>query len=323
MDPVVREAVDGLPASMRRIAGYHFGWWDTSGAPIRAELGKSVRPALVLCAARAVGGDASLAVPAAAAVELVHNCSLLHDDVMDGAPTWRHRPTVWTAFGVPEAVLTGDALLASAFRVLAEGPAPFSVTAVVELATACQRLCEGQSEDVSFERQVEVSLDQARRTAVGKTASLIGSACALGGVFAGADHTRVESLRRFGEHIGLAYQLLDDLLGIWGDPEATGKPAGADLTGRKKSLPVVAALCSDTDAGRQLAKLYRHGDPRDAAATARMAGLIEEAGGRAWALGRADAELAAADAWLDELSGDPNGIAELRTLADLITYRDR
>ncbi|WP_204041803.1 polyprenyl synthetase family protein, partial [Acrocarpospora phusangensis] len=244
--PALGPAVDRLPPFMRHITGYHLGWWDAHGVPAEAGGGKAVRPTLTLLAAEAVNGDAEVAVPAAVAVELVHNWSLLHDDVMDGDATRRHRPTAWSAFGVSQAILAGDSVLALAFDVLATSGHPLAHEAVSELNTAVQELLGGQSSDVEFEGRAEVELPECLAMASGKTGALIACACALGGLFGGGTAAQIEHLRAFGDRLGLAFQLADDLLGIWGDPKVTGKPVHSDLANRKKSLPVVSALSSGT-----------------------------------------------------------------------------
>jgi geranylgeranyl diphosphate synthase type I len=158
--------------------------------------------------------------------------------------------------------------------------------------------------------------------AAGKTAALIGCSCALGALFGGGDDARVRGLRAFGEHVGLAYQHVDDLLGIWGDARLTGKPAYSDLRNRKKSLPVVYALASGTSAGQALATLYRRpGEPTESDLR-RMALLVEAAGGRAWCQAEADRLL---DQALTELLSVDQGPAatELEALAHLLTRLDR
>ncbi|MFC4531206.1 polyprenyl synthetase family protein [Sphaerisporangium dianthi] len=259
--PPLRAAVETLPASMRRIAAYHFGWQDESGRPASGNAGKAVRPALVLLAAEAAGGSAAAAVPAAVAVELVHNFSLLHDDVMDGDATRRHRPTAWSVFGVSGAILAGDALLTLAFEVLRSGGHPAADEAARVLGAAVLDLVEGQSADTSFETRDEVGLAECVSMAEGKTAALLAASCALGALSGDGGPEVIESLRAFGSRLGLAFQMVDDLLGIWGDPAVTGKPVFSDLRSRKKSLPVVAALTSGTPAGTELAAFYRHGQP--------------------------------------------------------------
>ncbi|GAB2958997.1 dimethylallyltransferase [Amycolatopsis acidiphila] len=294
---------------MRPVAAHHFGWTDGGGS------GKAMRPALVLLAAQAVGAPAERALPAAAAVELVHDFSLVHDDVMDGDATRRHRATVWKEFGTSTAILAGDALLALATRLLAERPDELRA-----LLTAVLDLIEGQSADLAFERRETVGADECRAMAAGKTGALLGCACALGALAGGGSPAQVARLRAFGKEVGLAFQFADDLLGIWGEPAVTGKPVYSDLRNRKKSLPVVAALASDTGEGRELAALYRKPGTLSAPELARAAELVERAGGRAWSRAPADELLARARTQLRALEPKPR--AELEALAQLITRRD-
>ncbi|MBB4685680.1 family 2 encapsulin nanocompartment cargo protein polyprenyl transferase [Amycolatopsis jiangsuensis] len=315
-EPAMRAAVDRLPVSMRRIAGYHFGWWDSRGEPVAGSAGKALRPALVLLCAEAAGGDPADAISAAVAVELVHNFSLLHDDVMDGDETRRHRPTAWTVFGTGPAVLAGDALLTLAFDVLSpDGPAAARL-----LSTAVLDLLHGQNEDLAFEQRTEVGTEECVRMAQGKTAALLSVACTLGVLVVGGHGEHTERFGRFGRSLGLAFQHVDDLLGIWGDPAVTGKPVYSDLRSRKKSLPVVAALTSGTAAGRELAALYR--EPLPDRELARAASLVDRAGGRSWSRAQADGLLADALTALTAAGPAPRPTAELTALARLITRRD-
>jgi geranylgeranyl diphosphate synthase type I len=166
-----------------------------------------------------------------------------------------------------------------------------------------------------------VSLSECMTMVAGKTASLFGCSCALGALLAGADDTRVDALRDFGLELGVAFQLVDDMLGIWGDPEVTGKPVGADLARRKKTLPVVAALISDTAAGRELLALYHGNGSLDDGQVARATRLVEEAGARQWAREEIAARLAKAAAYLDTAGCEPIAHAELLALAGLVAQR--
>lgn len=311
VDPALRATADRLPEVMRRVAGYHFGWWDAQGVPSSADGGKALRPALVLLCAEAAGGDPADAVPAAVAVELVHNFSLLHDDIMDGDTTRRHRPTAWTVFGTGPAVLAGDALLSLAFEELTPDGAKVLSTGVLELL-------EGQAADLDFEQRDDVTPPECVRMATGKTAALIGAACELG---AGHGTRPPERFGAFGRAVGLAFQHVDDLLGIWGDPEETGKPVYSDLQNRKKSLPVVTALSSGTEAGAELASLYDGTDPLDDAELTRAASLVESAGGRQWSQAQASALVAKGLRELASVNPVPRPAAELAALARLITTR--
>ncbi|WP_367128901.1 family 2 encapsulin nanocompartment cargo protein polyprenyl transferase [Saccharothrix sp. HUAS TT1] len=319
VDPALRAAVDRLPESMRAIVGYHFGWWDERGEPIGADAGKAIRPALVMLGAQAVGGSVDAALPAAVAVEMVHNFSLLHDDVMDGDTTRRHRRTAWHVFGVNPAILAGDSLLTSAVDVLAGSGHPQAQQAIRVLSAAVQQLLDGQSADLAFEERADVGLAECVRMAERKTGSLLGASCALGALFGGGLPEQVEHLRSFGERVGLAFQFVDDLLGIWGDPEVTGKPVYSDLVNRKKSLPVVAALTSGTRAGRELDAMYHSDRPLD---PARAAELIETSGARVWAQGRADDLLARARQHLKAARPADRAARELEAVARLATRRD-
>ncbi|MBB2913293.1 geranylgeranyl diphosphate synthase type I [Streptosporangium becharense] len=322
VEAVLRPAAETLPASMRRIAGYHFGWWDEHGRPITAAGGKAIRPALVLLSAEAVGAAAGTALRPAAAVELAHEFSLLHDDVMDGDRTRRHRPAAWTVFGVSPAILAGDALLTLAFDVLTAGDRAAAEAAKI-FSAAVQQLLDGQSADLAFEERDDVDPVECLAMAAGKTGALLGCACALGALAGGGSPEQIDRLAAFGRDLGLAFQLVDDLLGIWGDPETTGKPVHSDLRSRKKSLPVVAALASGTPAGDELAVLYRGEAPLAEADLARVAELVEAAGGRAWSQAKADEMLAQATCHLRSADPCPRPAAELDALARLVTRRDR
>jgi geranylgeranyl diphosphate synthase, type I len=322
VDPALRAAVDTLPASMRRIVAYHFGWWDEHGRPVGGDGGKAIRAALALLAAEAVGGGAAEAVPAAAAVELVHNHSLVHDDILDGDLTRRHRPTAWSVFGVNAAILAGDALLTLAFDVLARSDHPAAQQGMQMLSAAVLYLVDGQSADLAFEERADIDLSECLCMTKAKTAALMGGACALGALFGGGRPEQVEHLRGFGEHVGLAFQHVDDLLGIWGDPAVTGKPVYSDLYSRKKSLPVVAALTSDTAAGRELAEIYHRDQPLSGTDVVYVAVLIEKAGGRAWSHAQIDELLSRALRHLRSADPVAKAVDELGALARLATRRD-
>ncbi|MFE3097941.1 family 2 encapsulin nanocompartment cargo protein polyprenyl transferase [Streptomyces sp. NPDC059248] len=323
VDPRLRAALGSLPGAVRRVALYHFGWENADGSPSAGSAGKAIRPALVLAATDAFGGDPAAAAAAAAAVELVHNFSLLHDDVIDEDPTRRHRPTAWTVFGTPDAIVVGDALLALAYRLLAEDGHPAAPAAAERIANCVIELCAGQQADCAFEERApeEVSLEECLTMATAKTGALLGCACAVGALYAGAGPDETAALDSFGREAGLAFQLIDDLIGIWGDPGRTGKPAGADLAAHKKSLPVVAALGSGTPAAAELARLYRgHMSP---AAVALAADAVDRAGGRDWAQLQASERMARAVYELSRAVPDLAAAGDLLALAEFVTRRSR
>ncbi|MET9882564.1 family 2 encapsulin nanocompartment cargo protein polyprenyl transferase [Streptomyces sp. NPDC006430] len=324
VDPELRRTVESLPGSMRRVAMYHFGWEHADGTPAAGNAGKAIRPALVLAAAQALqgpAGSAEGAVRAAAAVELTHNFTLLHDDVIDKDARRRGRPTAWTVFGVPDAIITGDAMMALALRLLAQDPHPASAAASARLATCVVELCAGQQADCAFEQRPNVSLDECLTMATAKTGALLGCACALGALYAGAGPEEVDAMDAFGREAGLAFQLIDDLIGIWGDPGHTGKPAGADLLARKKSLPVVAALTSGTAAGEELATLYA--GPMTGDDVLRAADAVDRAGGRDWAQAHAADRMGRAVQQLSRAVPDLAAAGGLLALAEFVTRRTR
>ncbi|MDT0387525.1 polyprenyl synthetase family protein [Streptomyces dubilierae] len=324
LNPALRSAVAALPAAESRVARYHRGWCEADGTPVEAaaRTGKTVRPALSLLSAAAVGGSPDLAVPGAVAVELVHDFTLLHDDVIDGDALRRHRPAAWSVFGTPAAVLTGDALLVSALRALADVPPQRAAEAVQELVTTLLELVEGQSRDVAFEKAPEVTVAQYLAMAEGKTGSLIGCSCALGGILAGADSERVRGLREFGRRLGVAFQCADDVLGIWGRTARSGKPVGSDLAARKKSLPVVAALAGEGAAAERLRALYAAAHPLDERDVALARSLVEEAGGREAAEQEARRQVSAALRALSWARPTPDTYRQLQDIAWAMTHRE-
>ncbi|GAB7145867.1 family 2 encapsulin nanocompartment cargo protein polyprenyl transferase [Mycobacterium riyadhense] len=312
---MLRSVMDTLPAEVRQVAGFHLGWWDRDGSTDSRGGGKAVRPALTFACARAAGGSLEAAIPAATAVELVHNFSLLHDDIMDGDMTRRHRSTAWAAFGMPRALLTGDALCVLAVDLINNGAAGEALRATL------LEMCAGQSDDLAFEDRTEVTLPQCIRMAEKKTGTLFGLACELGALSAAADIQIAGLYRKFGRQLGIAFQLIDDVLGIWGQESVTGKPAYSDLKARKKSLTVVAALSSGTAAGHELAALYRSSAALCQRELERAADLVDEAGGRAWAEAEAARYLANARELLAAAEPERTGAVELQALAEVVTAR--
>ena len=234
--------LDGPPhGAMADMVYYHLGW--TEGET----RGKRLRPLLTLLVCDAAGGAWRSALPAAVSVELIHNFSLIHDDIEDGSETRRGRPTLWKEWGLPQALNTGDALLilshAAGQRLLDRAVKATTTLEVLQaLDAACLRLTIGQHLDLAFEDQAEVSEEAYLTMIGGKTSSLLATATAVGAQIAEADPSRVQMYREFGHHLGMAFQIQDDVLGIWGEPSKTGKPTGDDLRARKKTLPVIHGI---------------------------------------------------------------------------------
>ncbi len=327
--PVLRAAVDRLAPPMDTVAAYHFGWIDAQGNPAAGDGGKAVRPALALISAEAAGAAPEVGVPGAVAVELVHNFSLLHDDLMDGDEQRRHRDTVWKVHGPAQAILVGDALFALANEILLEHGTADAGRATRRLTVATRKLIDGQAQDISFEHRERVTVAECLEMEGNKTGALLACASSIGAVLGGADDATADALESYGYHLGLAFQAIDDLLGIWGEPSVTGKQTWSDLRQRKKSLPVVAALAAEGPAARRLGELLAAdaknpeiGEFSEEEFAARAA-LIEEAGGREWTSQEARRQHATALAALDGVAMPEETRRNLLALADFVVVRTR
>ncbi|WP_432176469.1 polyprenyl synthetase family protein [Streptomyces sp. Tue6028] len=323
--PALAQAVGSLHPWVAEMAGYALGHCEVGGAPATGAQGKGVRQALALLGAEAAGGPAEAGVPGAVAVELVHTFSLLHDDIMDGDALRRGRPAVWKAYGTGPAVLAGDALFALAVETLAAAPAGVrTARAVRQLTTALGDLVRGQADDLLFAGRPwtgpgAVGVAEYEGMAEGKTGALLGAALALGAQLAGAPGEMALVLDRAGRHLGLAFQIADDLLGIWGDPAVTGKPVRGDLRQGKKTFPVLAAL--KAPGGAALAQLLASQPALDEAGVRRAAALVERAGGRAAAEREARRHLASAEELLAGASLAPEAAGRLRALLSSLADR--
>ncbi|MFI9625970.1 polyprenyl synthetase family protein [Streptomyces sp. NPDC052042] len=324
--PALVHAVRQLHPWHAEMAAFSFGWDAADGGTSPGSQGKGVRQTLALLAAEAAGAPAEDAVVGAVAVELIHVFSLLHDDIMDGDETRRRRATAWKVYGTGPAILVGDALFALAVRTLAEAPGAHGAAAVRHLAATLTDLVRGQAEDLLFESRPwtgpeAVRPREYRWMAEHKTGALLGCAMGLGGVLAGAPSATVDALAHAGRHLGVAFQAVDDLLGIWGDPEATGKPVHNDLRRLKKTYPVLAALASGRPCAERLAVLLGTGDPLDAATARRAADLVEEAGGREATLAEAHRHLDGARRGLESVPLAPDALDEILGLLPFLVER--
>jgi geranylgeranyl diphosphate synthase type I len=254
------------------------GWVDRDGRPEEAESGKLVRPSLCLWACAAAGGDAGTALPLACAVEWVHNFTLVHDDIQDGDRERRHRPTVWSVWGAAQGINAGDALHAYGFELLlAPGPhAESRLRAGHVLAVAVRRVVEGQCQDLALEGRLGAGRGAYLRMARNKTGALLGTCLEAGAVIGGARPGVVSRLRRAGELLGLAFQVRDDWLGIWGEPALTGKSRDCDLGRRKVTYPVVVGYAAmRATARRRFRTLFA---PDGGVAVPAMRSLLEDCG---------------------------------------------
>ncbi len=256
--PYLRDAVAALDGRAPTLAGmvrYHLGEADTEFAALSTGMvgrGKRIRPAVAILSCKAAGGRSATAAPLAAALELLHNFTLIHDDVQDESRTRRHRPTVWSIWGVGQAINAGDALFAAAHLPLYRLPdagVPAEVT--LRLLEAFERMTiavvEGQTLDLGFEGRADIAPDDYLTMIAGKTAAIVRYAAWAGALLGGADEATANAFGDFGLALGLGFQVRDDALGIWGNAAATGKAAADDVRRRKQSLPILL-LRERTDA---------------------------------------------------------------------------
>jgi geranylgeranyl diphosphate synthase type I len=322
----LEKVIDGCPPSLRNILRYHMGWQDEHGHPCRKESGKFIRSTLCLLSCQAVGGNVSQAIPAAAAVELVHSFSLIHDDIEDASYERHHRPTAWRLWGQSQAINAGDAMFTLAYLALVRlketGIAGEKVVRCAELLSrACLELCEGQYLDIEYEDRLDITVEHYLDMAARKTAALFAASTSLGAYLGSADRGLVDFFRLFGRDLGMVFQIYDDILGIWGVEESVGKSAG-DIWRRKKTLPVVYGLqSSDSKAGESLEKLYSQKsiEGKDVAEVTR---ILDNLGARDYAENVAEQYYGRALAQLEATGLGICRQALLRKTASLVLRRD-
>jgi geranylgeranyl diphosphate synthase, type I len=254
-----------VPATTRlgAMSSYHLGWTDADGRSSGDGGGKFLRGCLTLWAAEQCAGDVRDAMPVAAAVEWIHNFTLVHDDIQDGDQERRHRPTVWVVWGSAQAINAGDGMHAIAYRALLSGRARPStrLRAAAALNNAIIAVIEGQCLDLDLEGSIDAPAATYLRLARSKTGALIGAALEAGALMGGGTTRQAATLRRAGIELGIAFQIRDDWLGTWGDTATTGKGCGGDLARRKVTYPVVVGHSRLRGAARrELRRLYQTGD---------------------------------------------------------------
>ncbi len=247
LETELKFAVGAASLPMYDMMRYHLGWIDKDGKPQTATAGKRLRPILCLLACQAVGGEWRQALPAASAVELVHNFSLIHDDIQDSSRERRGRATVWYIWGKPQAINVGDgmhALALSSLVRLEDGGVPHSnvVRAARILGEASLKLCEGQYLDISYENRLDIDINEYMEMIGCKTAALFRCSLEIGALLGSDDEQALTHLKMFGHYLGMTFQVHDDVLSIWGDEKTTGKPNTSDIEMKKKTLPIVYAL---------------------------------------------------------------------------------
>ena len=306
---------------------YHFGWTDEHFASMQPQGGKRLRPILCLLACETVSGSHESALPAAIAVELLHNFSLIHDDIEDRSAERHHRPTVWKVWGEPQAINTGDGMHVLArlalLRLVEHGIHPAILLRAIRLLDeTALRLCEGQFMDIGFESRLDIGVSEYLAMIERKTGALLECCLELGALLGTFDERSIDCLRRFGAELGRAFQMRDDLLGVWGRQEITGKATEDDIRQRKKTLPVIHAM--QTAGGRwrdDLARILSTpaiGENE----VGRVLEMLELAGSRQAVQAAADSHYDKALEALNSVDGHEPAMTLLRQIASYVTQRD-
>ena len=258
----LRPALNLNPEGLNLLGHYQMGWVDEKGNTSIGSSGKALRPSLCLLACDAVGGSIDHAIPLAIALEIIHNFSLVHDDIQDEDLLRRHRPTVWALWGKKLALIAGNAMRTSAdmnvYSLKSLGSTSSHILyAINQLTERYLEMIEGQYQDISFEQRTNVSTQEYLDMVEKKTGSLIEASLHMGAFAGNASIEQVSALGKFGRLIGLGFQVRDDMLGIWGSTETTGKGHGSDINRKKQALPVLYAFENGNDlTKRKMAEIY-------------------------------------------------------------------
>lgn len=310
VNPALDEATQRLSPELRPLVAHHL----SAG-------GKGVRASLALLSASAGGAEERVGLVGALAIEFVHNFSLIHDDIIDGDIERRHEPTVWAKFGVGPAIIAGDALSTLAFQLLLDEATPERVRAASHLASATQAMIVGQALDIASEQRLSLSVEECLRMEAGKTGALLSCAASIGAILAGASDEVVNALSDYGNHLGQAFQAIDDMLGVWGEPAVTGKPVGNDLRMRKKTLPICIANAKGFDIFADELSSLDH-ELTDAEVLEAMT-LLDECGARYETAEMAENELESALGALERAPMNETARAQLSVLARYVIERDQ
>lgn len=307
---------------------YHLGWIDEKGNQREAPAGKALRPALCLLACEATGGEYHQALPAAAAIELVHNYSLIHDDIQDNDRERRYRPTVWAVWGKPQAINAGTAmriLTNIALSHLGKLGIPPEKRLLVQqmLDETSLRLIEGQYLDISYETRLDITVSDYLQMIEGKTAALIACALEAGALLGTPNENLIEDFRAAGLNLGLAFQIKDDILGIWGDKDVTGKSPASDIRRRKKTLPIVHTLETARNGGKEtLVRFYQNGRDIDDESVADIMAILKEAGAQAYAQRMTESYSRKARCIIDMLALERTARHDFEELLDFLEGRN-
>ena len=323
----LQRIINSNPSSLYDMLQYHLGWQGAQGHPCGKSPGKFIRPILCLLSCQAAGGDTSQILPAAASLELVHNFSLIHDDIEDASGERHHQPTVWKLWGQPQAINAGDAMFALAYLALLKlrenGIADTKIMRSIQvLGEACLELCEGQYLDIAYENRLDVTTEDYLKMIARKTAALMAASTSIGACLATEDKEIVSSLYKFGQNLGMAYQIQDDILGIWGAEEKTGKSVNSDITRKKKTLPVVYGLQNSRDKdSHKLKKLYSQ-ESIEGEGIAEVVEILNRSGTRSYAQKLEQQYYHQALAEVEAASLDSSRQALLKEAAHFLANRD-
>lgn len=323
--PAIEEALQAAlshgPDDLIHISRYVMGWEDAAGNPLRTG-GKRIRPALCVFGATLFGERPEAALPGAVAVELVHNFSLVHDEVQDHDAERHSRPTVWALKGEGQAINAGDFLITRAISALLDAPGPVSrrIAALSVLNEAMARMIDGQWHDIAFESRESVSPEEYLAMVRGKTGALLGAPLAMGALLAGAPPNQAAALQEWGETVGLAFQVQDDYLGIWGDPNQTGKSNVNDIVRHKKTLPIVHGLAGAHAAAIKAA----YANPVVSETGVQdVVRALDEGGSRTFAREEGERLVARANAMLASFELPAEARQQLREIGAYLVDRDR
>ena len=308
---------------------YHLGWVDQTGKPAESSVtqGKALRPTLCLFACEALEADPVRALPAAAALELIHNFSLIHDDIQDQDVERRHQPTLWCLWGMPRALVAGNGLQSVGDLAILNvfGPSVPAETAlrVSQILTESYlEMIQGQCLDLEFESRTDIVADAYLQMIAFKTGALIRSGLEIGALLATEDHAAFQAFSRFGNCVGRAFQIRDDYLGIWGDQATTGKAAGNDIRRRKKTFPVVFALEKTTGLARQeLLRIYSNQE-LDEDDVDRVLAILDEIGAQEQSQTITQTSAGEALEALAQITLPAWAVAEAQSLVDFLSNRE-
>ena len=305
---------------------YHLGWTDTHFIPTKTDAGKRIRPLLCLLVCEATCGEWHPALPIATAIELVHNFSLIHDDIEDSSDERRGRAAVWKVWGLAQGLNAGDGMFMLARLALDHMPrrgiaAQKCAQINLEFDMTTLKLCHGQFLDLNFESRLDVTIDEYLKMIRGKTGALVSASAKLGAIVGTDDPKLLDAFAQFGENIGLAFQITDDILGIWGDPAVTGKSAATDILSKKKALPAVIGL-SHPQHGAALREIY-HKPTLASDDVKHVLAILDAVSAREQTQQRAHEYQAAALAALDSTGLDSRAMGRLREIAESMTRRVR